>query len=1023
MKKKLFSIIMCVLMVMCFMPTAAFAAGVNVSENPEAEGACNHEAAISVTADGKTTTTHYNTLAEAISAAGDSDNVVTLIGNATVSDSTTKVKNLTIADGVKLSFSGTGKLKVTGNLTVKGTLDLNGVDKTDFTNETEAVDRTLIINQGATFDIYGTVISKSNSNDICQLGTMTIYAGAKFYTDSSTLYIGGANDAALNRLSSGTVVSTPITAGSFADGYYYDITGTAEAGTTDIPFPITGNDVFRVKDGAKLTATNISTAYSAKAASCIEVESGGTLAVGTKGNVTFTNALGYMKSGATFEPTENITIAKVSSGKPIFFIQDNKEFTLNLNNKTITSNTNNTFYIKVGRLNVIGSGEIKMGDDNKMLFTVKGNKTANTSEVTKLVVGKDVKITGGLSAITVDRNTSSNGCTSGYDAEVDIYGSLSGKETIYVTGNLTATDGGNVPEIRLHSGAKIEDTCGIYLAGYAKTTIEDGVSIKATDGNAISIAAGELTINGGKFESPSTIGTSEGTGGAIDEKTSSALSVKQHVTNLPLIVNVNGGTFEAAIPINQQTGQSGASAEPSKVQLSITDGTFTSTSSASGATSIKSADKTGFITGGTFSTNPTAAYIADDYIVERTAVEGGYTYTVVKKSNLGAGTYMADPTDYLANRCYVGETDSETYWTVYRRSSSSSSSTSTTTDNVTNTTETTKTDTGATTTVPETKATVSSETKTAADGTKTTTSTVDATTATKIVDKAVANKSEEVIVNAGTTAVAETAAGTTTEVAIPAETVSQIAEKTTAAVTIETEAAEVTLDEQAVEAVAEQAGETGSVKLVVETKSQDENKVEVELKIETENGTVSDFKGGNVTVTVKLNSALAAKPVTCVYIDDNGVYHKVAGHKNADGTYTFTTGHFSTYAIMAVEEADAAIAKQADSAKELVAALSFKARSTKTAKGSIKVNLTVDEKSIKAIEDLGYTVKYKFYRSTKKSSGYKAKIEGTGKTYINTAGKKGTRYYYKARVMVYDSEGTLIAKSTLKQCKYAARIK
>ena len=50
-------------------------------------------------------------------------------------------------------------------------------------------------------------------------------------------------------------------------------------------------------------------------------------------------------------------------------------------------------------------------------------------------------------------------------------------------------------------------------------------------------------------------------------------------------------------------------------------------------------------------------------------------------------------------------------------------------------------------------------------------------------------------------------------------------------------------------------------------------------------------------------------------------------------------------------------------------------------------------------------------------------LEKAGKTYTNTTGKKGTRYYYKARVMVYDSEGTLIAKSALAQCKYATRVR
>lgn len=71
-----------------------------------------------------------------------------------------------------------------------------------------------------------------------------------------------------------------------------------------------------------------------------------------------------------------------------------------------------------------------------------------------------------------------------------------------------------------------------------------------------------------------------------------------------------------------------------------------------------------------------------------------------------------------------------------------------------------------------------------------------------------------------------------------------------------------------------------------------------------------------------------------------------------------------------------------------------------------------------AIEKLGYTVKYKYYRSTSKASGYSLKAT---KTYANTSGKKGTKYYYKVRVAVYDSDGNLICQSELKQCKYACR--
>ena len=341
------------------------------------------------------------------------------------------------------------------------------------------------------------------------------------------------------------------------------------------------------------------------------------------------------------------------------------------------------------------------------------------------------------------------------------------------------------------------------------------------------------------------------------------------------------------------------------------------------------------------------------------------------------------------------------------------------TGDVTNKTEDKTGNTIATTTV-----TVKNTTTTAADGTKTVAAKVDTATANKIIEKAVENKSTEVVVNAATAAtVTETAAGTKTEVAIPAAAVSQVAEKTEAAVTIKSDAAEVTLDKEAVKAVAEAAGTAGEVKLEVATIVQDEGKAELGLKLVTSKGNVSDFKGGSVSVTIKLNAKLAAKDVKCVYIDDNSVYHGVKGQKNADGTFTFKTGHFSSYAVMTAEEADKVILAQEAKAVKLTRALSLKARSAKTAKGYIKVTLAADEDVIKQIEDLGYTVKYKFYRSTKKAKAYVAKSEKAGRTYTNTAGKKGTKYYYKARVMVYDAEGTLVAKSELKQCRYAARTK
>ena len=95
---------------------------------------------------------------------------------------------------------------------------------------------------------------------------------------------------------------------------------------------------------------------------------------------------------------------------------------------------------------------------------------------------------------------------------------------------------------------------------------------------------------------------------------------------------------------------------------------------------------------------------------------------------------------------------------------------------------------------------------------------------------------------------------------------------------------------------------------------------------------------------------------------------------------------------------------------------------SRTSKKNVKVSVKIKrgKSLIKELEARGYTVKYKFYRSTKKASKYAAKITKKSSKYINTKGRKGTRYYYKAKVLVYDGKA-LAAQTTLKQCSYGAR--
>ena len=107
-----------------------------------------------------------------------------------------------------------------------------------------------------------------------------------------------------------------------------------------------------------------------------------------------------------------------------------------------------------------------------------------------------------------------------------------------------------------------------------------------------------------------------------------------------------------------------------------------------------------------------------------------------------------------------------------------------------------------------------------------------------------------------------------------------------------------------------------------------------------------------------------------------------------------------------------------ENAKAYVQDLSIKARSTKTSKG-VKVTIKAD---VQPLLDAGYTVEYKFYRSTKSNAKFgTAKVVKAENTYLNTSGKKGTRYYYKAKLVVKNAEGEVVATTPLTQCLYATR--
>ncbi len=331
---------------------------------------------------------------------------------------------------------------------------------------------------------------------------------------------------------------------------------------------------------------------------------------------------------------------------------------------------------------------------------------------------------------------------------------------------------------------------------------------------------------------------------------------------------------------------------------------------------------------------------------------------------------------------------------------------------------------GTTTTTP-TEVTVSGSIATA---------TVKSENAAEAIKQAKENKSAEIVLNV---AASDTKGVETVKVQLDTATVKSVVYDTDASLTVETENGQVSLDREALATVVSEAkGTTITLEVVkvsrpteVQQKAAGTNGQVLQLVVKSGDKIISDFNKGKATVTVEIPANLQDKKVAAIHIAEDGQIEKMSGKTVKIGGkdyYAFETPHFSTFALVDADELGLEVNEEAniEKIKELVSNLSLKVRSSKTSKKNIKVTLTVDKDTAAAIDEikgLGYTVKYKYYRSTRKSSKYQAKITKTTKSFINTAGKKGTKYYYKAKLQVYDKDGKLVTQTELKQCKYAVR--
>ena len=315
-----------------------------------------------------------------------------------------------------------------------------------------------------------------------------------------------------------------------------------------------------------------------------------------------------------------------------------------------------------------------------------------------------------------------------------------------------------------------------------------------------------------------------------------------------------------------------------------------------------------------------------------------------------------------------------------------------------------------------------------------TTAVVSEKIAEQLVNQAVKNKSDTIEITVsldGKNSDAAADSVKSTELTLPKSTVTSIAKDTDADLVIRTGHGEVVLDNKTLQTMASKAG-GDAVQIVVSENTQltDAQKSATDvigsngrlfdLAAKVGDSQLHDFKGGKAYITLPVPKALKGKEICVVYINDEGLC-EIINHSmeiiGGDSYVKFTTSHFSTFAVV-----ENTAAQEQAQWKARLNQVGFKAVTAKTEKKNVRIRLAVkkDKKLIAELGAMGYTVKYRFYRSQKKSTGYKALATKKNNTFVSTKGTKGKKYYYKVKVLVYDND-KLLAQTKLGQCSAGAK--
>ena len=364
--------------------------------------------------------------------------------------------------------------------------------------------------------------------------------------------------------------------------------------------------------------------------------------VGDKYYSTLADAISAAQSGDT------VTLMKSTTKNTSVSISDGRIITLDMNGFNAGFSYKNNISVFHGGLNITGSGKLYEESPWFAPVMIYGSDDSSDTDYTTVTVGKDV-ILEGWAGLFIDQYESHP--NEAYGIVVNVYGTLksvkdtsgAGGHALYINGTIKATEG-NVPKITLN-GATLTTELGngMYLAGYAETTIIDS-SITSTgeDSTGIEIRAGKLSISGDTRIEASTGKVEVSPNGNGSTSANVAIAIAQHTTKLPIEVTVTGGTFIGGAALNETNPQKNDSEAIDQVEISVEGGNYIGI--------VNSEDVDGFVSGGNFSKPVNHEYLIDTLNAELKKSTGATPYSYYPSVDValeaaGSGDTITDLSD------------------------------------------------------------------------------------------------------------------------------------------------------------------------------------------------------------------------------------------------------------------------------------------------------------------------------------------------------------------------------------------